>query len=134
MIRTCESCGNELPPNRKKVCNNTCAAREYRRRNKIEVKERTRFWRIQTEYGLSKTDFMSLYEQQHGCCAICKTPIKILDDFSSVSDIARVDHNHTTGEVRGLLCHGCNAAIGLFKENTTAIRLAAEYLEKYNGD
>lgn len=35
---------------------------------------------------------------------------------------------------RKLLCHGCNAAIGLFKENTTAIRLAAEYLEKYNGN
>jgi len=40
-----------------------------------------------------------------------------------------VDHNHLTGEVRGLLCHNCNRALGLFGDNPDIIRKAVEYLE-----
>jgi len=40
-----------------------------------------------------------------------------------------VDHNHTTGKVRGILCQQCNQAIGLFKDNIFIIEKAAEYLE-----
>ncbi len=40
-----------------------------------------------------------------------------------------VDHDHTTGEVRGLLCHNCNRAIGLLREDPERLRRAIEYLE-----
>lgn len=41
-----------------------------------------------------------------------------------------IDHDHNTNEVRGLLCHGCNAAIGLMVDNPARLRAAAEYLER----
>jgi Recombination endonuclease VII len=38
------------------------------------------------------------------------------------------DHDHTTGHIRGLLCHNCNVGLGLFKENVTLLKEAAAYL------
>ncbi len=43
-----------------------------------------------------------------------------------------IDHDHATGKVRGLLCHNCNVAIGLMKDNTDLLKKAAEYLETHN--
>ena len=43
-----------------------------------------------------------------------------------------VDHNHTTGKVRELLCAKCNKAIGLFQENIDTIIRAAAYLKRHN--
>lgn len=40
-----------------------------------------------------------------------------------------VDHNHETGKVRGLLCHNCNRALGLFKDNPSVLQKTFEYLK-----
>lgn len=63
--------------------------------------------------------------QQGGTCAICKTVSNI--DGKNFC----VDHDHTTGKVRGLLCHKCNAALGHFKDSTALLLKAADYLEGY---
>jgi hypothetical protein len=42
-----------------------------------------------------------------------------------------VDHCHDTGKVRRLLCHNCNRALGLFKDNSDILRKAADYVEEY---
>jgi len=41
-----------------------------------------------------------------------------------------MDHNHTTGEFRGVLCNGCNRALGLFKDNEEVVKTALEYLRE----
>ena len=41
-----------------------------------------------------------------------------------------IDHDHKTGKVRGLLCHGCNTAIGLMKDDVNILTKAIEYLKK----
>lgn len=54
--------------------------------------------------------FNTLFEVQGGVCAICKRTRKL-----------NVDHNHETGAVRGLLCHGCNTTIGALERETSAM-------------
>ena len=74
-------------------------------------------------YGLSKNAFWVMYKAQEGKCLICgeeEFPNKI-----------NVDHNHVTGQVRGLLCGLCNGGLGFFKDDAAKLRLAAEYLDKY---
>ena len=61
-----------------------------------------------------------LNEQRH-MCGICMTKI---------GNEACVDHNHTTGKIRGLLCRKCNMGLGLFNDDRLLIRHADSYLER----
>lgn len=74
------------------------------------------------QYGLTPENYQQMLDKQEGKCAICK-------EKCSTGQRLSVDHCHTTGRVRGLLCRNCNRAIGLLKENREAILRAAEYLE-----
>jgi hypothetical protein len=63
-----------------------------------------------------------MLKEQDGKCAICQCkPSKTL----------HLDHNHSTGKVRALLCQLCNHAIGLLKEQPEVLKRAATYLERY---
>lgn len=62
---------------------------------------------------------------QNNLCAICK-------DELPEGKHCHVDHDHTTGKVRGLLCHHCNTALGLFDENPDLMEKAAVYLETHS--
>ncbi len=73
-------------------------------------------------YDLSNDEFDAMYFEQDGECAICH-----------VNEATHVDHNHTTGAVRELLCHSCNAAIGLFLEEPQRLISAALYLMEHDG-
>lgn len=55
--------------------------------------------------------------EQDGRCKICGQLKKL-----------NVDHDHATGEVRGLLCHGCNVGIGFFRDSPELLRSAIDYL------
>jgi Recombination endonuclease VII len=72
-------------------------------------------------YDMSPEEYQSLLYKQKGCCAIC----------GSLMDGPRVDHDHQSGKVRGLLCHQCNVVLGLMRENPDRLRNAAEYLENH---
>ena len=58
-----------------------------------------------TEHAL-----MDLLDKQQGCCAICEI------DFGLLSRAYNVDHDHTTGQVRGLLCPDCNTKLGTYEK------------------
>lgn len=73
-----------------------------------------------TRYGISLSDYENLYKKQNGKCAICKNKL----------EKGVVDHNHTTGEVRGILCNSCNTAIGLAKENPEILSNMIEYIQR----
>lgn len=74
-------------------------------------------------YGIGLADYRKMWEEQEGKCYTCQ------QECPSGRNLA-VDHNHTTGEVRGLLCADCNRAIGLFKDDPARLRRAADYLER----
>lgn len=62
-------------------------------------------------------EWMSL--QQEGLCAVCGEPSG-----------RHVDHDHTTGEVRGIVCFNCNRGLGYFGDDLRMFYLAADYLEQ----
>jgi len=75
-------------------------------------------------YGLSDTAIARLYASQDGKCAICQ---KALDLHQTRKWC--VDHDHDTGTVRGILCYGCNVALGQFQDSPAMLMRAIEYLE-----
>ena len=110
------------------VCK-SCLARRvqvYRNENTQTMRQQ----HIYRTFGLSWETYLQLFSQQRGQCSICKTTLKLhKNDIDNVGEVPHVDHCHTTGKVRGLLCAKCNKALGLFRDNVTIIRLAADYLE-----
>lgn len=77
-------------------------------------------------------DVESMIIEQGGVCKICKTEIQFNTGNNAVS--ACVDHNHTTGETRGILCRHCNLGLGHFKDNTDLLKSAMEYLEEWKSE
>lgn len=78
------------------------------------------------KYGLTLEDFELLEKAQNGVCAICHKP-----EVHSRWKRLFVDHNHKTGQVRGLLCSLCNFGIGSLQEEPALLLRAKEYLEKW---
>jgi hypothetical protein len=94
-------------------------SREYYQRNK----EKRRTQDMERKYGVSREDYDKMLADQLGRCGIC-------DVLAEDAERARlfVDHEHSTGKVRGLLCLRCNLALGLLDDNPDSLRRAAEWL------
>lgn len=78
--------------------------------------------KLKHKYGIDIDEYEALMQLQAGGCAIC-------GGLHSKGLNLVVDHDHQTGEVRGLLCDKCNSGIGLFGDDITKLRLAIRYLE-----
>jgi hypothetical protein len=74
---------------------------------------------LKRKYGLTLEGFEELLASQGGGCAICGKP-----------DVDNVDHDHRTGQVRGILCWNCNVAIGQFEDDVDRVMAAAAYLAR----
>jgi ribosomal protein S14 len=137
--RKCQNCGKIRSaaqlPKPFGVCR-SCQA-ELSRQNRREAPEakaeglrrdrrdHSRAWRIFSEYGLTLEGYESLFAAQKGLCAICK-------EAMPGEQLLSVDHDHATGDVRGLLCPICNLGLGYFKDSPERLRSAAEYLDRHN--
>ncbi|GAB2576131.1 recombination endonuclease VII [Paractinoplanes abujensis] len=88
----------------------------------VESKNRlyggTREYHLRHRYGIGQADFDEMLWRQFGVCAICHAP-----------DPQHVDHDHRTGEVRGILCFNCNGGLGQFRDNLDYLTGAIEYLK-----
>lgn len=78
---------------------------------------------LRKKYGINLTEYNQMLDDQHHGCKICGK-----DKQQNGKDLA-VDHCHSTGKVRGLLCSNCNAALGYFEEDQNRMRLAMQYLD-----
>jgi hypothetical protein len=78
-------------------------------------------YKLKNNYGLTLEEFSGMILEQNSCCKICKENM----------DNPQVDHCHTTGKVRGLLCRDCNISLGLLKENTQTLHNMIEYINDY---
>lgn len=76
-----------------------------------------------SKYGLTPTDVLEMLSEQSSRCAICSKAI--------TAEKCHVDHDHSTGAIRGLLCKRCNCSIGHFDEDPVILRMAATYIERH---
>ncbi len=103
--RLCRDCAKEVQ-----------RASYYRNRKKNIRKQ------ILRDHKITEPELQSLEELSQGVCMICKEPPQ--------SKPLCVDHDHNTGQVRGLLCNRCNTGLGYFKDNPELFERAISYLRK----
>jgi len=82
---------------------------------------------LKRTYGIGVSDYQAMLEAQNHCCKLCGGEGFTMAKHHTMKLV--VDHCHSTGVVRGLLCHNCNRALGLLKDNTGTLRAAIAYLD-----
>jgi hypothetical protein len=87
--------------------------------------ERGRTYSRYRTYGITKEEYDILNTKQGGLCAICGT-----DKPGRNHQTLYIDHDHSTGKVRGLLCCDCNLLLGYAKDNKTVLLESIKYLEE----
>ena len=119
LFKYCKKCNSEqYKKNRNAKC-------EYQKNYRLENKERHKEWtrksHLKKKYNLTPDEYFNMLAQQNNICAICN--VLFTDTL-----VPQIDHCHTTGRVRGLLCRACNTAIGMLKEDPTILQNAQNYL------
>ena len=87
----------------------------------IKAKERHLKRYKMWKYGITNEQWDDLFDKQERCCAICKTRDPNKGQWCT-------DHDHDSGKVRGILCHHCNRALGLFGDSASNLSTALDYL------
>lgn len=102
-----------------------CKNRRSRERRKAHpaARETARAAHLLRTYGISRDQYEALLVDQGGVCAICGQPERTTRRMA-------VDHDHKTGKIRGILCHGCNTGLGAMREKAEVMAAAIRYLER----
>jgi hypothetical protein len=116
----CKKCAssNRLQNYKSSIGKHKEKLKEYYKKNK----DKSRSYSLKNLYGLSVEQYNEIKFMQGGSCKICKT------HESNLKRKLFVDHCHTTGSVRGLLCQSCNTMIGNAKDNILVLQAAINYL------
>ena len=93
----------------------------WKKNNPDKVKQYQRTSNLRKNFGLSMDEYEEMLAKQKNLCAIC------LDDLIP-GRTTHIDHNHNTGQVRGLLCMRCNLTIGLIKDHWLILDNAQDYV------
>ena len=91
--------------------------------------EVTRAKNLKNRFDMTIDQYNVRFLKQKGRCAICDQAEKSVDSNGNVKWLA-VDHNHSSGDVRGLLCNSCNTGIGKLGDSIKIMKSAIKYLEK----
>jgi len=94
---------------------------------------------LHMSFGITLEQYNCMSDAQGGRCKICAQPETMKNPKTGEAMMLAVDHCHTTGDVRGLLCASCNKALGGFKDSIHLLESAIQYLKvgspltDYNG-
>lgn len=113
----------------KETIANSKETNEYARAWRKQNPDRVRDSEYKKRFGISYDVVKAKLEEQSHLCAICKQP-ESAQHNGKVRNLA-LDHCHTTGKIRGMLCTNCNTVLGNAKDNTDVLRSAINYLENY---
>jgi hypothetical protein len=115
---------------------------EWRKKNREKCCQAVANWRarnpnyesalkLNLRYGITPEKYSEMWTEQKGLCAICGNEETTRHNRSNKVQKLAVDHCHTSGKVRGLLCQECNRGIGNFKDDIKSMQKAIEYLRKH---
>ena len=143
-MRKCNICGESKPLTEyyttqfksvsdptKQYYHGKCKSCYIKKGQEIYDPVKNRDYNLQYRYGITLEEYNTILEEQNGECAVCGTD----DPKGRQSGRGKVkgfyvDHNHETGEIRGLLCNNCNRSIGLFNDAPSILEKAVLYLRK----
>ena len=129
-VKTCTKCNKTKPyecfpkRNTKNGYRNQCKDCRNASNKTYYDSDKRAEWHLKATYGITLEDYDKMLEEQEGLCANPSC-------YNTEKEGKRlhVDHNHRTGEVRGLLCNGCNTAAGLAQDNPEILEGLAQYLK-----
>ena len=118
--KQCKLCTASFEPNApsERYCSDPCKDQAYNDRYLL------------SKYNMTLENYNKILIDQGCVCKICKLEGWVMAEHHKLKLV--VDHDHTTGAVRGLLCHNCNRGLGLFQDNKDNLLKAATYLERCN--
>jgi hypothetical protein len=132
--KKCSRCGRSKPPtayprNASKAGGREaeCLRCKRARENTPEAKEMKRDRELKRRYGIMAWQYDELVLEQRNKCAICSKHETKTNEFGEPRPLV-VDHDHTSGYVRGLLCCACNKALGHFGDTEDLLHSAIYYL------
>lgn len=113
---------------KKRYQENIEAQRERGRKQAAAKPEQARARKLKSKFNITVEQWEEIFDSQGRVCAICKsaTPKKALNWHT--------DHCHSSGKVRGILCHGCNTGLGMFEDRPESLVSAANYLSKFTSE
>lgn len=131
-LKTCTKCKevkvlDDFSPNkhlsrgRQSQCKACCAAQRRLTRTKQLNKHNNL-----RKYGITTAEWQEMFDSQGGKCRLCGRE----HSENNKTTLLVVDHNHDTGQVRGLLCSWCNRGLGFLQDNPELLKAAATYLEQ----
>ena len=128
----CRDCNHIRTSKWQKENKEKCAesSKAYRERNPEKFKKANQKTKLRLLYGITVEQYNEKLLSQNSVCDICGNP-ETVSKRGKLYDLC-VDHNHDTGQVRGLLCRNCNTAIGMLGDNSNTVLKAFNYLEKWN--
>ncbi len=138
MTCVCKRCGIEKPlteyykttdrkSGHKTICKDCIKSDPLTEARKEKMRAYGKDYHLKASYNMTREEHNKLLIAQNHKCAICG-----IDEKEAVKQKLYVDHCHSTGKVRELLCHGCNASLGLMKESIQTLTKAIAYLDKHN--
>ena len=111
-----------------------------RRRWPLRKDKRTRLfgqalrdYQRQYTYNMSPEEFKARIKKQKNRCAICLRKERHTNYQTKKRQSLSVDHSHTTGKNRDLLCQDCNRGLGIFDDSAKLLIRAAQYLKRHKG-
>lgn len=111
--KVCPACGVTHRQKAVKYCSDACREEGKKRSTKRKNEKKFR------GHPITKEEYDALYEKQQGRCWICEEESMLV-----------IDHCHTKGDVRGLLCGRCNSGLGFFRDRVALLNRASQYLSK----